>query len=243
MLIRLLPLVTGLLPVAAIHISYLLAIQAGRLPVCVPYIAGCTSISATGRYPPASYLFKAVMLPEAMLLVGFWLASAAWLRALERAGGDNGRGGSIIASLGTGGALCLVLYVTFLGTHEAFYEFMRRFGVYFYFLLSILAQIALAWKVRDLATRQNMARLRSLAQWQLLLCAVPFLLGALNLVLKATLAEPDRAENIIEWIFALLMQAYFVLAWAAWRQTGFSLSGELQAAAHRPPGRSSGAGA
>jgi hypothetical protein len=51
---------------------------------------------------------------------------------------------------------------------------------------------------------------------------VPFALGALNLVLKATLDDSDPAENIIEWIFALLMQIYFLLSYWNWRETGFA---------------------
>ena len=62
MLIRLLPLVTGLLPILAIHISLLVAINAGVIPACFPYIEGCTSISATGRYEPASFIFKPAMM-------------------------------------------------------------------------------------------------------------------------------------------------------------------------------------
>ncbi|MGH8221600.1 MAG: hypothetical protein ACREQZ_01375, partial [Woeseiaceae bacterium] len=61
--LRLVPLATGLLPILAIHACYLLAVHYAALPACIPYFDGCTSISATGRYAPASYLFRAVMLP------------------------------------------------------------------------------------------------------------------------------------------------------------------------------------
>jgi hypothetical protein len=80
MLLRLLPLITGFAPIFAVHVSYLIGIRAGVLRACIPYIEGCTSISATGRYPPASFLFKSVMMPEAILLALYWLFSVAWLR-------------------------------------------------------------------------------------------------------------------------------------------------------------------
>lgn len=230
MLIRLLPLVAGLAPIIAIHVSFLIAIAAERVPACIPYIDGCTSISATGRYEPASYLFKGVMLPQSLLIAGFWIACVAWLRALERNAGDSGRSGTVIGTMGAGGALCLILYVTFLGTEEPFYEFMRRFGVYLYFLFNVLAQLGMAWKVRRLASTLGDRFLRTLTNWQLALGIVPFLLGALNLVLKATLADPDPAENVIEWIFALLMQAWFLLAWVAWRHTGFAAQATVRPA-------------
>ncbi len=225
MLIRLLPLITGLLPIVAILASFFIAVDAGRVPACNPFIDGCTSISATGRYPPASYLFRAAMLPQSVLLAIFWLFSAAWLRSLVHAAGrTDRREGRIIGVLGVGGALCLILYVTFLGTTEPFYEFMRRFGVYLYFLMTVLAQLGVALRVRPLAVTLANGRLRLLANCQLGLAIVPFLMGILNLVLKAVLANPDPAENVIEWFFALLMQAWFLLAWMTWRSTGFNAS-------------------
>ena len=94
MLIRLLPLVTGLLPIIAIHVSLLVAISAGSIPTCVPYIEGCTSISAAGRYEPASFIFKPAMLSQWVIMVFYWLFNTAWLRALARdadADPDTGR--------------------------------------------------------------------------------------------------------------------------------------------------------
>ncbi|MBU2677543.1 MAG: hypothetical protein KJP16_10690 [Gammaproteobacteria bacterium] len=41
--------------------------------------------------------------------------------------------------------------------------------------------------------------------------------------MKSTLADADFAENQIEWIAAMLMQAYFVVLYFAWRATGFSV--------------------
>jgi hypothetical protein len=99
---------------------------------------------------------------------------------------------------------------------------MRRFGVYLYFLLSVLAQLGLAWKARHMAILIGNRTLRTLTNWQLAVATIPFFLGVLNVALKSSLDNSSQAENIIEWIVALLMQVYFVLAWAAWRQTRFS---------------------
>jgi hypothetical protein len=59
-----------------------LAYAAGLMPWCIPYIDSCTSISATGREPPAFFVFKALMIPAAMLLMAYWLLNARWLRQL-----------------------------------------------------------------------------------------------------------------------------------------------------------------
>ena len=43
------PVVVALLPLAAIHLCYLLAAYLGHVPWCLPYVDSCTSISAAGR--------------------------------------------------------------------------------------------------------------------------------------------------------------------------------------------------
>ena len=222
MLLRLLPLVTGFAPIFAAHASYLIAIRAGILPACIPYIAGCTSISATGRYPPASLLFKSVMMPEAILMAAYWLFSVAWLRSLERAAGRDGNSGTMIGVFGVAGALFLIVYVTFLGTQGPVYDFMRRFGVYLYFLFTVIAQLILASKVLSVSTQLRVPEVVRITRYQLALALVPFAIGILNLVLKAMLDDATAAERIIEWIFALLMQSYFLLSYYSWRATGFS---------------------
>jgi hypothetical protein len=222
MLIRVLPLVTGLLPIIAIHISLVVAINAGTVPSCFPYIEGCTSISATGRHEPASLIFKPAMMSSWGILVFYWLFNLAWLRSLARTSGQNTNIGAWMAGVGTVGALALILYTTFLGTEAPFYEFMRRVGIYFYFGCTVIAQIILARHTLGLSRRLALETTRRVGQVQITLALIPFVLGILNLVLKATLENPDPVENIIEWIFALLMQSYFLLTYLAWRETAFS---------------------
>ena len=227
MLLRLLPLATGLLPLLTVFTCYAIAIETAGLPSCNPFLDGCTSISATGRHPPASFLFRAVMLPQSMLLAGYWLASVAWYRSMSEALGRARNSGAAIAFFGVIGALFLVPYVTFLGTEEPFYEFMRRYGVYLYFLLNVVAQIMLATRSLPLVRAAGMPLLIVLVRGQLVLSWLPFALGALNLVLKATLENADAAENRIEWFFALFMQAYFLISYFTWRATRFSLSARV----------------
>ncbi|MEX0977064.1 MAG: hypothetical protein WDZ50_08220 [Woeseia sp.] len=224
MILRLLPLVVGLLPLVTVFTCYWIAIHYAGLPSCNPFLDGCTSISATGRYPPANFLFRAAMLPQSILLAAYWLLCLAWFRTLRRSLKHDAKSGAAIAWFGVIGALCLIPYVTFLGTQEPFYEFMRRYGVYLYFLLNVIAQVILAVRILPVARKLRMQRLLRLTQIQLTLSWIPFALGALNLILKATLDDSDPAENRIEWIFALLMQSYFVISYFSWRETGFMAS-------------------
>ena len=224
MLLRLLPLITGFAPIFAGHVSYLIAIRAGVLPACIPYIHGCTSISATGRYPPSSYLFKALMMPEAILMAAYWLFSVAWLRALERTAGRSTNSGTMIGVFGVAGALFLIVYVTFLGTEGPVYDFMRRFGVYLYFTFTVVAQLILASKVLSVSAQLGIPRVVRITRYQLALALVPFAIGILNLALKAVLDDATAPERIIEWIFAVLMHGYFMLSYFTWRATGFDAS-------------------
>jgi hypothetical protein len=220
MILRVLPIVVGLVPIFTVFTCYWIAIDAAGLPVCNPFLDGCTSVSATGRHPPASYLFKATMLPQSILLSAYWLFNVAWLRALQRSA-NVASSGATVGVIGVTGSLFLILYVTFLGTEQPFYEFMRRYGVYMYFALNVFAQLILAYKVLPLARQWPGTRLLPLVRAQLVLGWVPFAMGVLNLVLKAVLEESRPAENRIEWSFAMLMQAYFLITWFCWRETRF----------------------
>jgi hypothetical protein len=224
MILRLLPLIVGLLPLITVLTCYWIASQTAGLPSCNPFLDGCTSISATGRHPPASFLFRAAMLPQSILLAAYWLASLAWFRALRRSLGQDERAGAAIGWCGVTGALFLVPYVTFLGTEEPFYEFMRRYGIYMYFLLNVIAQLVMAARTLPLARQLNQPALQWLLRAQLTLSWIPFALGALNLVLKAIVEDSGPIESRIEWIFALLMQLYFLISYFAWRMTRFDVS-------------------
>jgi len=221
MFLRLLPLSTGLLPILAIHTSLLVAISATSIPACIPYIEGCASISATGRYEPASFIFKPAMLTEWMLLVLYWVFSVAWIRSMSVAAGKSQKTGKWIAIVGCGGALALLLYVTFLGTQAPFYEIMRRFGIYLYFLFTVVAQILLARQTIRLSTNLQLPKSRKIGEIQLAMSLMPLVLGILNLILKSVLEDFDQGENTIEWISALLMHIYFVLTYFVWQESGF----------------------
>jgi hypothetical protein len=187
-------------------------------------VDGCTSISGTGRYPPASFLFKAVEMAMAVALPVFWYFSVKWLKALDP-GWHSHAVWSIFVSGGIG-ALALIVYVTFLGTTEPFYEFMRRFGIYFYFLGTVLAQLFLAVSFRGVSKGLGDRALRRMAMIMLVLCLMPFALGILNLVQKSVLshATADALENSIEWIASLMMQAYFFVVFFAWRRTSLAVA-------------------
>ena len=205
-----LPLIAGIGPVLGVCLAYWFNIQGGSLPSCMPLLDGCTSISATGRYMPGGMLFRAVMLPQAAFLAILWWVCADWIRQIA----PQSRVANAVVISGIVGAIALVLYVTFLGTEQPLYEFMRRFGIYFYFLGTVISQLLLTLAMPT-------SRLRTAMLWMI---GTPFLLGLINLLQKALLEQSDKIENGIEWTAALLMQVWFVLLYVAWRKSGIDVS-------------------
>ena len=209
-MIRSLPLLVSILPILGVTAAYWLNIRAGVLPSCLPLFDGCTSISAAGRYMPGSMPFRASLLPQAAFLTYLWWFCSEWLKQVAP---DSGKRKAMLIC-GIVGAVALAVYVTYLGTHQAFYELMRRFGIYFYFLGTAVAQILLALAM-------SRSALRSAMLW---CSAAPFGLGLLNLFQKFFLNNSDSIENQIEWIAALLMQGWFVLLFVAWRKSGMKVT-------------------
>ncbi len=156
------------------------------------------------------------MFPQAAVLALLWWLSAQWLRAMSRSSKVGTRNAVLIC--GITGAIALIIYVSMLGTRQPFYEFMRRFGIYFYFLGTALSQVLLT-----LALERS-----KLTRTMLVLCLLPFVLGVLNLLQKALITAPNNIQNRIEWIAALLMQAWFVLLFYVWRRSGFCVSVSVQ---------------
>lgn len=210
-MIRILPLIVAILPFAGITVAYWLNTSAGVLPSCIPYLEGCTSISATGRYPPGSLVFRAALLPQAGLLLMFWWLVFEWQR-LTRPKSATLRH-SILAA-GFIGAIALIVYVSFLGSKIPFYEFMRRFGIYLYFGGTAFAQLLLTLSPSASTFRRPM----------LVVISTPFILGVVNLVLKALITDTNQFENTIEWIAALLMQGWFILLYFVWREAGVAVT-------------------
>ena len=210
MLVRGLPLITGLVPLVGINLAYLIGVDNDILPACIPYLDGCTSISATGRYPPGDRLFRAVMLPQAVFLAVTWYLAASWLRSLS----PQTKAATPALVFGLVGAAALILYVSFLGTKEPFYEFMRRFGIYLYFLGTGIAQIVLTLGLKDSRWRRAML-------WVL---AVPWALGVLNFAQKAVRDDSRGLENAIEWIVSVFLQVWFLLLYVGWRRTNFRVA-------------------
>jgi hypothetical protein len=218
----LLPLLAGLLPALGVAIAFPLAVSEGQFAPCMPLLDGCVSISRAGRHGLPNHLFRALLLPGAVLQGAVWCLAGAWLRGL---GAPPGRWLRALPWIGVTAAVFLVLYGTFLGTEGAWYRWMRRFGVIFYFGFTCIGMVVVAESVRRAGAAAGAHRFGARALLALVL-ALP-LLGLVNSLAPLAIGDAetlDRFENATEWWGALVFTLFFVLLAVLWRRTRFAAS-------------------
>lgn len=146
----------------------------------------------------------------------FWYLQINWLKQMTH------KPHPVVFILGTIGAVFLVLYADFLGTEGDFYEFMRRYGITFYFAMTILAQMLTIRSLQKLGDSLD-KKIQQYLTIQFILMVLYWVLGIANVVIKATgVSWADQSENIIEWHFALYMSLYFGLTAMMWKRSRFN---------------------
>ncbi len=222
MYIRAIPLIAALLPFLAVQLTYLLAASHGHVDWCNPYVDSCTSISATGRKAPASYLFRATMLPAAVVMMVYWWMNHAWLSSLHhRAGNGYSRTNHWMLALGILACIGLILYVTVLGERGDAWRTQRRVGTILFFSFTFLSQLLMLAQLRALRPPGVRPGLVTL-MW--CVCGLLLLLGLLTVILDAwDEAFYESVEDAFEWNLSLLLQSNFLLGYFVWRQAGWRL--------------------
>ena len=218
-----LPLLAGLLPAAATLAALWLSIELGLMPSCNPLLDGCVSISRAARHDLPNHIFRALVLPAAVLQGMTWMLCVAWLKGMETETRMQLR---VLSWLGILAALFLILYGTFLGTEGLAYRFMRRQGITFYFGFTYLCMVIASGALWRLA-RAGLITLPARLDWLLPgLCAITLLVGLTQVFVPQFLDSEDlknRLENILEWYAGLSFTLFFLaLAWL-WRHTRFTV--------------------
>jgi hypothetical protein len=219
----LLPLIAGLLPAVAAVAAFRISVTQEIFAPCNPFIDGCVSISRAGRYGVANHVFRALMVPAAILQAITWLLCTSWLLRL----GAAGRSLNWLPWLGLAAGIFLVVYGTFIGTEGNVYQLLRRYGVMIYFGCTYLCMLVTANLVHQLVkagavklpARVDVALLALLAANLLMgltqVFAAPFLLDA---------EARDRVEDTVEWYAGASFTVFFcALAWL-WKRTTFRTS-------------------
>lgn len=212
-----LPLVAGLLPPLASLVAFGISVSQELIPACNPFVDGCVSVSRAARHGPANPVFRAIVIPAALLQGLTWWLCVPWLRGL----GATGRSLAWLRGLGVAAAACLVLYATFLGTEGSVYQWMRRYGIVGYFGGTFLCMLVTGGQLRSVAL-SGASRLPARLD-----LALPGLLGVLlamglaNVFVPPVLGDPElgnRLKNVLEWHAGVLYAAYFGLLAGLWRR-------------------------
>lgn len=212
-------LLAAILPFFALHLSYLHSALAGQVPTCIPYLEGCTSISRAARRGDTIFIFRAIMMPYAFVLIVFWAMCQTWLEKLLLLPSHRPL---LMKLIGWLGALALLLYVDFLGTEGEWYRFMRRYGVIFFFSFTALSQLLLTSCLYQITEFQHHSVLWFRKVMFGVCLALLFL--AFTHLWASLLENGDRYENMVEWNFGLLLILFGAVSWQAWRATGFDCS-------------------
>lgn len=215
-----LPLIAGLLPAIASLLALWLAVQAGLVPGCNPFVEGCTSISRAARHGLPNHLFRALVLPAAALQALSWLLVARWLRS------EGEAGTRVLALIGLVAPAALVLYGSFLGTEGEAYRLLRQYGTVLYYGLTCVAMLLTGRALERLAARSALPLPRRLRHPMLGLFGLLVALGLFNALAGWVLHDPlkDRVQNASEWWGSLVLTLVFVLLAAVWRHAGLRLT-------------------
>lgn len=208
-------LMTGLLPLICIHLTYLLAASHGHVGWCVPYWDSCTSISATGRQLPEKLVFKFIMLPLGLMIIAFWWLADRWLIL------SGYRATRTMRYTGSIAALFLMLYVAALGEAGQTYQGLRRIGITLFFSLSYVAQLLF---LARFANRPASSALQfRVYLWQKRSAVTLLLIGLTTVLLDAVYADYDAIEDAFEWVMMLFVVGQFCSHYWLWRDSGLRL--------------------
>ena len=222
--VRALPLWAAVVPLGTVVVCYLIAVGLGHVPACIPNFSGCTSVSSTGRMLPESLVFRAGMLPTALVLVLFWWRCAAFLSL----GGHSGVRLAMLRILGVIVALSLVIYALTLGLEDDGYPQLRRAGIVGFALATFVAQVLLISCYRPM----RIVATRSLLRWLIVLCWALPLLGIAAEVAKWAGGSRSAANNLGAWNAFVVASAYYAVVARIWRHHGFTAEFRMAAPGH-----------
>ena len=195
-------------------LTYFISLSQGYVHECIPFIDGCTSISKTGRYGYSYFVFKALMIPVAVLHIQYWMLTRDWLRAL----GDVALWAQhTLLLFGVVSGIALIVYTTFLGSEGDIYRLLRQWGTRLFFLFMYLGQALLAFRC------YRRLGLNRVVGWKIGLCSLVTLQLLVFALAKYIVTDPDWLENAIEWQSAYILAFLPFLTWCLWNQTGFQI--------------------
>jgi hypothetical protein len=212
--LRALPLWAAVVPLVTVNVCYVVAVGMDHVPSCIPYLSGCTSVSSTGRAAPESLIFRAGMLPTAVILALFWHRCATLLQLL----GHSGFRLVTLRVLGVIASVSVVTYAATLGFEDTPYRQLRRAGIIGFALSTFAAEVSWIFFYRPM----RIAATENLWRWLIVLCIALPLLDIASEIAKWAGVPRRAANNTVAWNAFVVASAYYAVVARIWRQHGFS---------------------
>ena len=209
-----LPYWAAILPLVTITTTYLVAASVEHVATCIPYLAGCTSVSSTGRMAPESLVFRAGLLPTAVILMLFWHRCAIFLELNN----DTTARVPVLKMVGVLLGLSLMLYALTLGFEEGAYPRLRRIGMSGFAIGTFVAELLFIFGYKPLR-RVDTAKIWL---WLIVLCAALPILDLLSEVVKWAGVEGNSPDHVATWNAFVAASAYYLLVGITWRRHGFA---------------------
>lgn len=207
----------ALLPILAVHISFVLSASLGQIEWCFPYLDSCTSISNAGRKHPAHLIFKPTIIISAIFMLAYWRLTLRWLHDLNCA---NHFASRFLWPMGLYASIALIVYSLTLGQAEHILQLLRRLGIILFFCLTafghLLVVYCLSKKAADF-TPFVMTGFKRQACVSYVLVGMGILSAGLSLFYD----NYHQIDNAIEWCFALPMILQFAITGRTWQQTSW----------------------
>jgi hypothetical protein len=208
-----LPYWAAILPLATITTTYVVAASVDHVAHCIPYLTGCTSVSSTGRMAPESLIFRAGLLPTAVVLILFWHRCAMFLDL----NGDTSARVPALRIVGVVLGLSLMLYALTLGFEESVYPRLRRIGMSGFAIGTFVAKLLFIFGYKPLR-RGDTARIWL---WLVALCAALPILDLVSEIVKLAGVEGNSPDHVATWNAFVAASAYYLLVGKTWWRHGF----------------------
>ena len=211
MKIWLLPLSLGLIAIISGNLTFFLAFDDGFIEGCIPYFQGCSSISKAGREGLGAIIFKLTIMPVMTLISIYWMISYIVIKKFLVIFSKKNK---YMLVSGITGSLFGILYTAFLGSEGETYQFLRRFGIYLFFLGTYSAQIIEVIQLKSIYKPKTInafeaMKLLTLLVGLIILISIPF---------YGLIENDDWLENVLEWNITFLIFSYFILSSLVWKK-------------------------
>ena len=199
------------------HISFwftlLLGMYLGNTPICMPYISGCTSITATGIPDPQSYFFRGGLISACALFIFWWYCMKSWLIQLTPE--KPILTVRWMVAIGIFSSVCLIVATAVLRPEKGELPWkVHTIGAALFFLVSLLVQTRVTLYLRQLARKGVDIGTSLPLKTKLIIAQWGFLFVMVVLQLMDTSDDP---KNVVEWWMALLIGLFYLSSAQDWR--------------------------